>query len=142
MQVLICENTSHGKKSGKAYEVVFLAPDGDLMLRLEPVDLSGEPLRTTDQLDRLIICYDRRFKHNGTQWWVGNIMWNGYDIPAHYALGLINTLHQSRKWTVSEAWVEIARAWMKPDELTGDLFELPGVRPEWVNELQTELKLK
>jgi hypothetical protein len=142
MTVLICENTKTGTKCGRAREINFLAPDGDIMLQVESVDLNGEPLRSFDSPEQVIACYDRMFRHNGTQWWTGNMMWNTYEMPDDHALGLINTLHQSRKWSINESWVEIARAWMKTEELAGSLFELPGVQPAWVNPNQSKLIFK
>jgi hypothetical protein len=142
MQILICENTKTGTKCGRAREINFFAPDGDLILQIESVDLNGEPLRSFDSEEKIISCHDRKFRHNGTQWWVGNMMWNAYEMPDDHALGLINTLHQSRKWSINEGWVEVARAWMKPDEMPGFLFELPGVVPAWVAQSQSALIFK
>lgn len=141
MNVNICENTKSGEKSGKACAIIFFDAQGDIMIHLESINLEGVPIRTTDSPYRHIIYYGCHFKHNGTQELAGNMLWNGYDMPNDHALGLINTLHFSRQWSVSEAWVEIARAWMGTGELPGSLFELPGVHAVRVNPKQTELKL-
>lgn len=139
MNVMICENDNQGRKSGKVYQVGFYAPDGEQMLLVEPLNMEGEPINITVEW-RIKIC-DRIFKCNPTQWWAGNMLWNEYEVPDNYALGLINTLRDSKKWTVNEAWTEIYEAWQKPNELAGELFELTDIRPYWINEQQTELPL-
>jgi hypothetical protein len=139
MKVHICENTTHGKKAGKACAIIFFYTDCDIMLHVETITMDGEPLRSTDSIYQHIIYNGQYFKHGGTQWWAGNMMWNGYNMADDHALGFINALHRSRRWMASEAWVEISEAWDKPDELPGELFELPGVQPAWMNPNQSAL---
>ena len=115
--VHICENDNNGKRSGFVHQFMFYYQhDRECFLHLECKTFDGVPIK--EFANRIIQMYDIEFKFGQYGDWAGNMMWNQYDMPAPYALGLINLLCRKGDFTISEAERSIARKWDKGEEIT------------------------
>lgn len=139
IQVAICENGSNGWPSEIACQFEF-SVFGENFLRVETTYPQGVKCFTTKHL---IIIDDVRIKHIGRKMWIGNRMWNLYQVPYVYALGLIEVLLMSRKWTFASGWSSIHEKWGAFESITGKDLDLDeDYQPLVANANQYEIKFK
>lgn len=121
--ISICENSCHGRRSGKAHHITVDSYSGEPCLNLDARDLFGGIKCFTDSL-RVLEIHDNRFKFTDYTDWVGNMSWNSYYFPPDYALGLINTLLRSKQWDISEGWTDLIEKYERGELITGLDLEL------------------
>lgn len=135
IQVMIAENNEEGTRIGETTNIEFYL-FGDLFLALE-AKFQFEKIMTND---RIIEVHDGVVKHSGMTAWAGNIMWNKYEVPYDYALGLIHILQVSKKWGVAEANTNIFDKWDRGETITGNDLELDhDFQPNVVDLAQSEI---
>lgn len=114
--VHICENDKNGKRSGFVHRFNFcLAKDLSCFLELEAKGFTGVEIKEFG--NSVLRIYGMEFKFANYGNWVGNIMWNEYNMPAPYALGLINLLCSKGEFQCSNAWSTIYRKWNKQEQI-------------------------
>lgn len=119
ISVDVAENDEQGHPCGRATNITF-SLGKELFISLE-THLEGESFQAND---RIIMIYQNRVKHMGMASWAGNMMWNQYDMPVDYGLGLLMLLQRSKQWQVHDGWTTIYDRWNSGELVTGADLDL------------------
>ena len=140
IRLLLCQNDDNGNLSRTIWQAsvdVF----GDHCMTLEPVSFMDYAV-VDYQNDRILEVYGSVVKFSSMVQYAGNIKWNMYLMPEYYAIGFIQTLQRSKKWTCTDGWTELYKKFNSGFEITGKDFGLDeDVQPMIVNPNQLELGL-
>lgn len=107
IDISLAENDDQGRCSRKVGAIEF-SFDGEVFARLEPTHDIEEVVNTSDHR---IEMYGYFTKVEGRHAWAGSMIWNSYATPVNYALGFINMLRLSKRWALTEGYIEIAKKW-------------------------------
>lgn len=138
MRVLLAENNERGEITNQCSQIEFSIMD-EVVLKLETIQFKGVFVMSTYDY---IMIHGAWIKHvYGRDSWVGNMAWNGYTVSNSYGLGLLKVLMDSKEWTFSEGWSNLAKKWESGQEITASDLGLPEeCLPLIVDAAQIEIK--
>ena len=93
--ISFCENDHRGEGTTKLRSVAVAGARGHTLLRLQPLNDESEPVWSNESL---IILYGYRLKYLSCMPWADGPMWNRYELPLAYGLGLLLVLAESGRW--------------------------------------------
>lgn len=141
IDIHLCENNNSGSPSGRVSMIDFLVDD-EIVLHLEAIDLeAGEPVYTSSVAGGATIqMYGNSIKTDARDLWAGNKLWNKYTASVGYALGFVNLLSDSKKFTVASGDTTLYKAFYSHIQIIASDFGIDeDVEPLLLNPNQTEL---
>lgn len=136
IQVMLCQNDSTGNLTNEVHMIDILL-GGEIVSHFETIDLM--PRKCVRLADRILEFDNGVVKFSTVSEMVGNVHWNIYEMPAEYALGLIQLLQLSKQWSCTEAWTPIFGKFKDGKTITGVDLELGDIEPIVIDKLQLPL---
>lgn len=115
VMVSLCENDARGDTTFAVRAITVATAEGRTLLRLQPAESDTEPVW---QNDAVIILYGFRVKYLNVLPWSGGVLWNRYEMPLAYALGLILVLAESGRWKAHDGRGRVRRRFSEGKVIT------------------------
>lgn len=136
IEVHFAQNDDLGQLTGVVSDIVFYKDD-EMFAHFEVnVGPNVKCKITWDEIQIHGVC----IRYSGVTCYIPTWVWNAYQVPLPFALGLINHMSRAGVWSCTHALTHIHDKFMAREEITGLDFESDPVAGMVINRNQLKIK--